>query len=344
MSTLSLPTDDYRSSDDDYYFTQQPRKPPLAPVVSAPEPSTSDDSELSQVIAGVNKKLNRKTSGKITPLNKRRRRKKSSQSSCDDSDYSTGYSSHGSLLDEVIVEEGDLNSSNEVEGATKQLLRKSRSSIPMIIDASPSPRKKRKDRSKSRGGRAGDGYVSLDEAIPDDECNSQGNNSGYESGYASPRGGKASEAEESFSSRAARARRNRLLTKRRQTHPELEAAPAPYVKLESLVGPDDESASIRGMNAVNESVDRGMNHRPPPKAKLSDGGNGGGDTAAWQARKVRMARLQRMHGAPAAAAADISVADKASERDEDELEQEEEEVIRAHGNVELACSSDEDSI
>ena len=63
------------------------------------------------MIAGV-RKLNRTTSGKITPLNKHRCW---SVGSADDNySFLSGLSSHSSLLDEVIEEEGEfLNLSNE---------------------------------------------------------------------------------------------------------------------------------------------------------------------------------------------------------------------------------------
>ena len=112
------------------------------------------------------------------------------------------------------MEEGELNMSNEVDKKHNSGIGEPQ--IPDVIDASPSPKK----RSIVRG-TASKGYINL----PDDE---EEYHSEYESGKLN------SDAEESFSSRAARARRNRILSKGRQRHSSLENKNA------TVEYPDDE--------------------------------------------------------------------------------------------------------
>ena len=124
------------------------------------------ESELSAVIvAGVNKNLR---VGKITPHRRQRRRRRASRlqlasgSVCSLSSIDSYCSSHGSLLDEVIGEEGELNSSPEVaataasDGAAPALTprrKKSGTVVPVFtIAVSCSPEKPGQARSRSRGG------------------------------------------------------------------------------------------------------------------------------------------------------------------------------------------------
>ena len=113
MSELSLTDNDYLSSDG--------HAPAIRSVQSTGNYSSNGSSytnntnmtgsKMSAVIAGVNKQLqHRVTSRKITPFNKRQRRRRKgrryySAASLVNSLLS-GYSLHGSMLDEVIVEEG----------------------------------------------------------------------------------------------------------------------------------------------------------------------------------------------------------------------------------------------
>ena len=404
LSTLSLNTDDYHSTDEEYYTSQQKRPSKKAShrrTGSDVSNASSDaESELSQVIAGV-RKLNRTTSGKITPLNKRRRRRRRgsrsgsrSVGSADDNySFSSGLSSHGSLLDEVIEEEGEfLNLSNE-GGIEKK---KSAVVIPvMVIDASPSPKKKRgKDRNGSKSRSTGSGgsgrkkggadensnvkYLSL----KDEEASPPGNDDeGYDSGYhavAPPtniiQSAAAysnvillSDAEESFSSRAARARRNRILSKRNKSkqHPEdpdglvIKAAPSYAASLSPEEFPDDEPLikSLQQKKQLDSDKEIINHHSPLSSAAASNGGNSDDrsdcspNTAAWQARKVRMARLRMNRSSSAAAVATVKSSSNSTNPGVVDNTQnttiaagENENVIRAQSGIVLACSSDEDSI
>lgn len=375
LSALSLSATEYHSTDEEYYRVPASSSSRWssgdAPGIllshsadssaySAPSAAADDtSSELSEVIAGVNRKLNRHTSGKITPLNRRRRRRrKSSSSACDNSTYSSGYSSHGSLLDEVIEEEDELNLSNEAGKGGRKKKKSSSSSVPAIVDASPSPNKKKNKRGKNRGGSAkkgngGVGYANLiDDGAPGDEYqDARGvpgdeRDMGYESGHAS--GDKvASEAEESFSSRAARARRNRILSKRQHTQP-LEnheaATPPSHSKPLPPSFHIDEPKPIAG--AYVATMVEGINNRSPPSTKTNGGGSrierGGDDTVAWHARKVRMARLRMNRGQAAAmadsGAEDVDATENGPEAKEDDI------IRRAQGGGIVSCNSDEDSI
>ena len=114
VSELSLP-----NVEDEEYLKRievelgQAKSKPAEPILNIPVNYQSDSSvennELHQVIAGV-QKINRKISGKITPLNRRARRRKVGGGSVSGDSYS---SAQGSLLDEVIIEEGE-NFSTEI--------------------------------------------------------------------------------------------------------------------------------------------------------------------------------------------------------------------------------------
>ena len=128
MSEISLTDDDEaRQIGGDGGTDQQQMPayvPPKAPILSIPSSHDSGSSadeaaELARVIAGVAERNRRVTSGKATPMSKRRRRRRRGDyhhggggGGC--SDMSSGGGSHCSnLLDEVIVEEGELNTSGE---------------------------------------------------------------------------------------------------------------------------------------------------------------------------------------------------------------------------------------
>lgn len=331
LSTLSLPEDtDYHSSDyDDYQYSSN--KPPRHPSSSTnnKDYSSSSDTELSAVIAGVNKKLH----GKITPLNKRQRRRKKKSSRGGGGSRSSvssvgSYLSDGSLLDEVIHEESD-----EQPAPYANYL--SDDAPPAVIDASPTPRRRKKkspskskERNRSRSNSKKKKHIGVDP--PDDD---EPLLSGYESNHHSG-------AEESISSRAARARRNRILSKRgEQEHPKQNGDSGDPV-IASLP-----TISVPTKRSKPEVVDRGMNNRPPPSVVIvTDGDGKGGNkseqyesskSAAWQARKVRMTRLRMIRGHTDQ---QQDGDDNHTNEDDDEVE-----VIRADGIV-LACSDDEDSI
>jgi len=335
LSTLSLPTaedTDYHSSDYDDYQYSSNNKPPRHPLSSTnnKDYSSSSDTELSAVIAGVNKKLH----GKITPLNKRQRRRKKKSSrggGSRSSDISSvgSYLSDGSLLDEVIHEESD-------EQPTPYANYLSDDAPPAVIDASPTPRRRKKkspskskerNRSRSSSSKKKNKNVGVDP--PDDD---EPLLSGYESNHHSG-------AEESISSKAARARRNRILSKRGEhEHPIQNGDSVGDLVIASL--------PVSAKRSKPEVVDRGMNNRPPPSVVIVTDGDGKGgnkseqyestESAAWQARKVRMARLRMIRG-HTYQQQDENDNHTNNEDDNDE------EVIRADGIV-LACSDDEDSI
>jgi len=334
LSTLSLPDDtDYHSSDyDDYQHSSN--KPPRHPLSSTnnKDYSSSSDTELSAVIAGVNKKLH----GKITPLNKRQRRRKKKSSrggGSRSSDISSvgSYLSDGSLLDEVIHEESD-----EQPAPYSNYL--SDDAPPAVIDASPTPRRRKKkspSKSKERNRSRSSSSKKKKHAGVDPPDDDEPLLSGYESNHHSG-------AEESISSRAARARRNRILSKQGEhEHPTQKDDGVGDPVIASLP-----TISVPTKRSKPEVVDRGMNNRPPPSVVIVTDGDGKGSnkseqyestkSAAWQARKVRMARLRMIRG------------HTEQQQDEDDNhtnneDDDEEEVIRADGVV-LACSDDEDSI
>ncbi|KAL7513898.1 hypothetical protein ACHAXN_011094 [Cyclotella atomus] len=314
MSTLSLPTgSDYYTSDDDRR-SKSSRKDTNSYSRGFSSGTDSEAEEMSIIIAGV-QRMNRKTCGKPSHLSKkrRRRRKKGSRSGCSISEYS---SHSGSLLDEVIDEEGELNESGEP--------------IPAVIDASPirPPRRKSSKSPKKKTKR------NPDEALSDAE------HSGYESGYAcrsdysdneSKNAGYRilSENEESTSSRAARARRNRLLSKR-QIHIDPDTLPG-------FSEPVREAIDASGYKSPANSSHSGSRSHQQPRSHqvykdsvplMSSNANIEGcfgstsqrGNLSWQARNSRMSRLrmQRQAAEPS--------------------------VVRDPKNVVTTCGSDEGSI
>lgn len=334
LSTLSLPSgsDAYSSSDNNDGGSRRHRHqpPPIKTTWSNDEGNSSDSSasEISQIIEGV-RKINRKTSGKITPLNKRRRRRKSRRSGDTGISSCSSYSSqsHGSLLDEVIDEEGELNDSGE---QVKPV-------VPIEIEAS-SPRNSTKKKSKSpRSNRSsGDLYIS------------DGEHSGYESGYArgSSASSKASSRQrsdsnsdysapidnakrvgytqfvqgevayvseaESRSSLAARARRTRILSKK-QVHIEPDTIPSvsspsasPQRRLSSSSSHTSDykstrshysskSTSQQSFSAFVQTRSQQYNNEDHPDAGYSDQLSARSNIS-WQARKSRMSRLRLQRG------------------------------------------------
>ena len=308
------------------------------------------------------------------------------------SSINSSLSGHGSLLDEVIVEEEtELNSSTEMEKVKLNNTMSSSSApyanyfsdtsrrVPVMIEASPNKTKKRKSKSNNKErsrSRSSDIHKRMADATarlqtkrsvgddPDDDDNEdEPLLSGYESGsgrssrrsYSDAAsdddrsgkknhvGGMISDAEESFSSRAARARRNRLLSKQQRVH-----AVSGNIPTTTTMPPNTMSVQpIHPIHVVH--VDRGMNNRRPPTERVEEGGKNGnteqhsGNTAAWEARKVRMARLRanaiRHHQQQYAD--NTTTTSHAGGQCSDNNEA----IIRAHDGIALDCSSDgEDSI
>lgn len=309
MSTLSLPTaGDYTSEDD--CRSKSSRNDYVRGFSSGTD---DENEEMSIIIAGV-QRMNRKTCGKPSHLSKkRRRRKKSSQ--CSISEHS---SLSGSLLDEVIDEEGPLNESGEP--------------IPAIIDALPmrqvrkkskSPRKKSKSPLKTTKRKSGSHNIQSDV------------DSGYESGYVSRSDNESrkegyrmlSENEESTSSLAARARRNRLLSKR-QVHADPDSS-----QVDTPRDADDAKSPTNSHYSRKSSCDElkpqerhpSCNDDITPISEISNiegcfGSMSQRGSISWQARNSRMSRLrmQRQASAP-------------------------ESIVRKP-TLEVACNSDEGSI
>lgn len=239
-------------------------------------------------------------------------------------------------MDEVIVEEGtttEMNTEVSLGGSSnaKQSYApyadylSDDNNVPVVIEASPMRRsKKKKDRSRSRS--SSRHQVDLD-ANESRLLRSLGyeneSGEGRRSYYAERNNnmvGAASDAEESFSSRAARARRNRLLSKSNRQQ-QLDVS-----------GDDDENN-----NAGVPVKEGGINNiRPPPSSKVSeatadDQYDNSSQSTAWQARKVRMARLRNMK--------------KSIEQEEHPFDNDGGEVIRAgDGMIDCISSDGEDSI
>jgi hypothetical protein len=296
MSTLSLPTaSDYYTSEDD----RRSKRDGNSYTRGFSSGTDSETEEMSIIIAGV-QRMNRKTCGKPSHLSKRRRRrKKSSRSGGSISEYS---SHSGSLLDEVIDEEGELNESGEP--------------IPAVIDASPAPLKKKskspRKHSKSpkkKTKRSSDGL-----------CLSDAEHSGYESGYAYRSDFSENESivseyrmlsenEESTSSRAARARRNRLLSKR-QIHIDPDSIPAYSEPVREAVDASGYKSPTNSYYSGKSSRDgskkseqskqsrrQPYNDTIPLMSKNANMEGCFGSTSqrgniSWQARSSRMSRLR----------------------------------------------------
>ncbi len=311
--------------------------------------SDDSDTELYAVIAGV-RKLNRRTSGKNAPHNKRcrRRRRRANRGS---GSSASSFSSHGSsLLDEVIPEEGELNLSNEAptggdvrkelpsqEDAVKPTL------VPGVLaSSSPPPPTKKKTKKDHSASSRGD---------QEDECSSSLNECGDHCISRTCGIGDISDSEESLSARAARVRRQRILSEQRRFLEGGVDVGGPSLTDEFMDYGDNDDVPDRhhkikknGRDCVS---DRGINNRPPPSAILMTYGsdknisnrsvdyNGDHDADqnnfAWQARQVRMTRLRSGH---------VATGDKLSGA---KLEPEGR-IIRKDSAISACYSSDESSI
>ncbi|KAL7483792.1 hypothetical protein ACHAW6_009434 [Cyclotella cf. meneghiniana] len=326
LSTLSLPTgsDHYYTSESEDDRRLRSTKETEGQVMNGASHGTDSESEseISLIIAGV-QRINRKTCGKPTPLNKRKRRRKRSSKSGSMS-IGSGYSSHsGSLLDEVIDEEEELNESGEP-------------AVPAVIEASPMKSAKKKSKSpgvKSKSPKK-KSKRNQDAVLSDAE------HSGYESGYAdhsdfsdndSKKVGyrQLSETEESTSSRAARARRNRLLSKR-QIHMDPDSMPDysdPSSDASGYKSPPNSHCSEkspRGGSVLRSPRKKSFYSDSVPlisKNKATEDGfvsSSQKGNISWQARNSRMSRLrlQRQSSDP---------------------------IVRGHTAI-VACASEEASI
>lgn len=322
------------------------------PVNYQSDSSGGGNSELDQVIAGV-QRINRKTSGKITPLNRRNRRRRGSRSvggggSVSGDSYS---SAQGSLLDEIIMEgnEDQNNISTEI-------------SIPNVI----TPEKKKKSRGKTRR-RKSESRVTYADDVADDH-------SGYH------QSGGDEEDEQSVTSSVASARRHRLALNRKGQLDPPEATQTGTSKLDEFLeseagGTEDKvkllqealdrlqklstgdegymsSSAAKNkrpqqplLTRVNqrytpkaETVDLPLNVRNTPYAQ--DVNTGAAPTSsdrthsdsAWQARKNRLKRLRMLR------------AETEESSDDSDATPPRNAVIRAKGGLPVACASDEGSI
>lgn len=343
VSELSLPNnedEEYLKRIEEVYLNQ--KNISAVPTLSIPlnyrSDSSGGSSELDQVIAGV-QRINRKTSGKITPFNKRNRRRRGSRSGGGSLSGDSYSSAQGSLLDEVIVEEGENNGNNASFETSN-----GSGSIPNVI----TPDKK----SGSRVNFADD----------DDH-----------SGYQHDQSGEEDEAQ-SVTSSVASARRHRLaLNRKSQLEPEgipsvgynagksaldeflhTEAGPSTEEKVKLLqdaldhlqkssTGDDagylSSTKSVRSLPALTkvnqryapkaQTVELPLNVRNTPHAQdVNTGAAPASDRnhsdSAWQARKSRLKRLRMLRA---------EEADSSSHDD----------VIRAKEGI-IACASDEGSI
>ena len=248
---------------------------------------SSEDSELSAVIAGV-QKLNRKTSGKITPLNKRRRRKRRSTGSGNGQSSSgsmsaSSFSSRGSLLDEVIVEEGELNSSNEgmaaamIVNANEGGVGKYRNTVDLSVPIWPSA----------------SGNDEASTAKKKGQCRRKnGNSISNEDGCGSINSDGSSNTVDSNISRAARGRRHRISTQRQsRIDPDGEYDSSSLFSRPASPGDIPEPHNLHQSNVRKDGNHRGINNRPTPIARVHCNSNMEQQNA-WQARRIRMKRLR----------------------------------------------------
>jgi hypothetical protein len=316
--------------------------------------SDDSDTELYAVIAGV-RKLNRRTSGKNAPQNKRcrRRRRRSNRGS---GSSASSFSSHGSsLLDEVIPEEGELNLSNEAptggdgrkelpsqEDATKPIF------VPGVIaSSSPPPPTKKKTKNDHSASSRGD---------QEEECRPSLNESGDHCTIRT-----VSDSEESLSARAARVRRQRILSEQRRFVEGGVDVGGPSLPDKFMDDDDNDDVPDRhykiNKNGRDCVSDRGINNRPPPSAIVMTYGhdknisnrsvdnnsdhNAEQNNFAWQARQVRMARLRLVRGSEtlSAEAATASVSTVSGAKLEPGGR-----IVRKDSTLSACYSSDESSI
>lgn len=354
VSELSLPNvddEEYIKRIEEEYLRLKKNNKPAEPILDLPvsykNESSGGESELDQVIAGV-QRINRKISGKITPLNKRaRRRRTGGGGSVSGDSYS---SAQGSLLDEVIVEEGE-NQSTEISVG-------SGGGIPNVISPEIKTRKSRRSESISRvvpSFEEDDGYQNEQSAEEDDDDvqsvtssvasarryrlslrrkASVQSNASVESDDTPPkRNSKSSTLDEFLESDASVSKEEKvkLLQEALDRLQKTTSTDEGYTSAAKSV------KSQRSLTRLNhrydrkaETVDLPLNARITPHAQ--DVNTGAAPTSersrrdsAWQARKARLKR-QRMLRAEEA-------------NDEDSTD----EVIRANHGI-IVCASDEGSI
>lgn len=364
VSELSLPNiedEEYLKRIEQEYLKQDGKKSiSAAPVLNLPinyqSDSSGGESELDQVIAGV-QRINRKISGKITPLNRRARRRRTSRSGGGSLSGDSYSSAQGSLLDEVIVEEGENSTSTEISIGS--------GSIPNVI--SPENKKSRKSRrskspenKKSRRSRRSKSGPRVPHNSDDDE------------GYHNDQSAGDDDDVQSVTSSVASARRHRLaLNRKAPLEPDGIHSPGyaerksksstleefldtqagasndeDKVKLlqealdrlqkQPIVDNEGSEKSQRSLTRVNQrygpkaqTVDLPLNVRNTPHAQ--DVNTGAAPTtdrnhsdSAWQARKARLKRMRMLRGEDANDSSD--------------------EVIRAKEGSIVPCASDEGSI
>lgn len=348
VSELSLPNiedEEYLKRIEQEYLKKKSK--PATPILNLPinyhSDSSGGENELEQVIAGV-QQINRKISGKITPFNRRRRRRRTSRSGGGSVSGDSCSSAQGSLLDEVIVEEGENNTSTEISIGS--------GSMPNVI--TPENQKSRKSsRSKSRSGvhysDDDDGYRNDHSVGEDDDVQSVTssvasarrhrlalNRKALEpDGIPSPgyveRKSKSSTLEEFLESEAGASTEEKV----KLLQEALNRLQKPSTSEEGYLSAAKSERSQRSLTRVNQrygpkaqTVDLPLNVRNTPHAQ--DVNTGAAPTSdrnhsdsAWQARKARLKRLRMLKAEESNDASD--------------------EVIRAKEGV-AVCASDEGSI
>ncbi|KAL7469204.1 hypothetical protein ACHAXS_009471 [Conticribra weissflogii] len=371
MSEISLPTGSEHNSgtdtDDD-----RAHAPQALSVASDDSNDSSGSSDINAIIAGVQFR-NRRTSGKITPMNKRRhRRRKSKRRGSSDMSSGNSYSSCGSLLDEVIPEEADADISNET---SPQKVYTGPTSLPIDVpkhvpptvttDFTKGDRKTRKatmihyhisddDQSGYESGYlsrvSNDSHLSYDmssrssrssfisrkssrycQLLDHGEVASFAGHVSFSSPGSSSKFSSSrsfvSIADESMSSRAARARRSRILSNKKVLsvpievpsrgisllHDGFEFQPQPKFSIENFYRSEAEGILLMNSNFVS-SDDEGVGN-------LSVRSN-----VSWQARKRRMNRLRMQRG-----------------QSTNTVERKHNNTMRG-GDDNIACNSDEGSI
>mmetsp|Transcript_20812 Transcript_20812/g.41385 ORF Transcript_20812/g.41385 Transcript_20812/m.41385 type:complete len:937 (+) Transcript_20812:92-2902(+) len=341
VSELSLPNvedEEYLKRIEQEYLKLKKSKP-AEPILDLPinyqSESSGGESELDQVIAGV-QRVNRKTSGKITPLNRRaRRRRTGGGGSVSGDSYS---SAQGSLLDEVIVEEGENNSTEISVGS---------GGIPNMISPEIKSRKSRQSESIPfvPSYDDDDGYQNEQSAEEDDDVQSVTSSVAsarryrlalnrkvpIESDGTPERKSKSSTLEEFLDSEAGVSNEEKVKLLQEALNRLQKTSPAD----EGYVSAAKSEKSQRSLTRVNqrygpkaETIDLPLNVRNTPHAQ--DVNTGAAPTpdknrrdSAWQARKARLKRLRMLRAEEANDSTD--------------------EIIRANEGI-VVCASDEGSI
>eukprot|EP00986_Skeletonema_menzelii_P000956 scaffold268_cov140-Skeletonema_menzelii.AAC.9 len=342
VSELSLPNvedEEYIKRIEEEYLRLKKNKP-AEPILNLPlnykSESSGGESELDQVIAGV-QRINRKISGKITPLNRRARRRRTGGGSVSGDSYS---SAQGSLLDEVIVEEGE-NQSTEISVGS--------GGIPNVISPEMKTRKSRRNESILRvtSSEYDDGYQNEQSAEEDDDVQSVTSSvasarryrlslnrkASVESDGTPKRKSKSSKLEEFLDSdvSVSKEEKVKLLQEALNRLQKSSSTDQGYSSAAKSV------TSQRSLTRLNqrydrkaETVDLPLNVRNTPHAQDVNTGAAptserSGRDSAWQARKARLKRLRMLR------------AEEANDNDSTD------EVIRANAGI-VVCSSDEGSI